>query len=69
MRELLRTAEVAQRLGKPVETLRYWRWKGEGPPSFKIGRTVVYDDDELEAWVARQRATTGSGDTVAPARP
>ena len=52
---LLKTAEAAERLRRPVETLRYWRWRGEGPPSFKIGRRVVYDSDALEAWIDAQR--------------
>jgi hypothetical protein len=42
---LLKAAEAAERLRRPVETLRYWRWCGEGPPSFKIGRAVLYDGE------------------------
>lgn len=53
---LLRTPAASERLGVAEETLRYWRWRGEGPPSFKIGRAVVYDEEELERWIAEQRA-------------
>jgi predicted DNA-binding transcriptional regulator AlpA len=52
---LLVTTEAAQRVRKPEATLRWWRHIGEGPPSFKVGRTVVYDEDELERWIAEQR--------------
>lgn len=58
---LLKTAEAAERLRRPVETLRYWRWRGEGPPSFKIGRAVVYDSDALEAWIDAQRRQSVTG--------
>lgn len=55
MGKLLLTAEVAERLRKPPETLRYWRHIGSGPPSFKVGRNVVYDEDDLQAWLDEQR--------------
>ncbi|MGH2689338.1 MAG: helix-turn-helix domain-containing protein [Actinomycetota bacterium] len=49
------TAEVADLLRRPVETLRYWRWQGEGPPSFKIGRKVLYDRRDVETFIAEAR--------------
>ncbi|MGH3869152.1 MAG: helix-turn-helix transcriptional regulator [Pseudonocardiaceae bacterium] len=61
MADLMTTAEVAARLRRPAETLRYWRWRGEGPPSFKIGRSVVYDSDALEAWIEARRRQSGTG--------
>jgi predicted DNA-binding transcriptional regulator AlpA len=51
MRNLLTTVEVAHLLRRPVGTLRYWRHTGEGPRSVKIGRAVMYDADELAAWI------------------
>jgi predicted DNA-binding transcriptional regulator AlpA len=56
-RTLLTTAQVSQQTGVPQETLRYWRHRGVGPKSFKLGpRKVVYDEAELEAWIEAQRA-------------
>jgi excisionase family DNA binding protein len=55
MPEFMTTQEVAELLRRPVETLRYWRWRGEGPPSFKIGRKVLYDRKDVEAWIAAAR--------------
>jgi predicted DNA-binding transcriptional regulator AlpA len=54
--KLLTLDEVAGRYGIPVATLRYWRHKGEGPPSARIGRRVVYREAECEAWVQQQFA-------------
>lgn len=50
-RELLTVEEVADLLRRPVGTLRYWRHAGLGPPSVKIGRRVLYDAAELDAWI------------------
>jgi excisionase family DNA binding protein len=54
-------AEVAAMLGRSVDTLRYWRWRGEGIPSYKIGRRVVYDVEAVEAYLAAQRAKGQAG--------
>jgi predicted DNA-binding transcriptional regulator AlpA len=56
MRKLLTTTEVAQLLRRPIGTLRYWRHIGEGPRSVKIGKAVMYDADEVDAWVDRHFA-------------
>ena len=41
------TEEAADFLHKPAGTLRYWRAVGLGPSYVKLGRTVLYDEDEL----------------------
>lgn len=61
VRTLLRTAEVAAMTGVPVGTLRYWRHRGEGPKSFRLGRRVAYFEDEVIAWVESQAAATSVG--------
>ncbi|MGY4642805.1 helix-turn-helix domain-containing protein [Cellulomonas sp. URHB0016] len=50
------TAEVAEQLHTPVETVRYWRHIGKGPKSFKVGRRVLYAVDDWEAWLEDVRA-------------
>jgi predicted DNA-binding transcriptional regulator AlpA len=40
--ELLTMREVADVVRVPVATLRYWRYLGTGPRSFRIGRSVRY---------------------------
>lgn len=42
-------------------TLRYWRHKGEGPPSARIGRRVVYRVKDIEAWLDRKFGAEGDG--------
>lgn len=58
---VLTTADVSAWLKRPAETLRYWRWKGIGPRSYKIGRATVYDEADVLAWLAEQKEATGSG--------
>jgi predicted DNA-binding transcriptional regulator AlpA len=60
-KELLGTKAVSAWTGIPEETLRYFRHRNEGPPSFKLGRRVVYDPAEVQKWIDSQRATTLSG--------
>jgi hypothetical protein len=51
--------DVANELGVPVPTLRYWRAQKSsastvepGPPSSKIGRRVFYRRADVEAWAS-----------------
>jgi excisionase family DNA binding protein len=52
----LTTAEVAETLRTPTETVRFWRHVGKGPKSFKVGRRVLYAEDDLRAWIEAQQA-------------
>lgn len=54
----LRVAEAAERSGVPQGTLRYWRATGVGPPSYKIGKSVFYDVDELDVWLDAQKSAS-----------
>lgn len=54
MSELLTIAEVAAATRRPVATLRYYRSRGEGPPSFRLGRRVLYRAEDVRAWIDRQ---------------
>lgn len=58
-RPLLSTAQVSTMTGVPQNTLRYWRYRGYGPTSFKLGRRVVYSEDDLTEWIERQRQEGG----------
>ncbi len=58
---LLKTSEVSALTRVPPETLRYWRWRNQGPRSFKIGGAVLYDRDDVLAWIDAQKATTSRG--------
>jgi len=56
MAKYLTTAEVAEILRAPVETVRYWRHVGKGPASFKLGRRVLYELADVEAFIAQAKA-------------
>ena len=58
-RRNLTTAEVAERFRTSPETVRYWRYIGYGPQSFKIGRRVLYDESAVEAFETAQRDSGG----------
>ena len=62
---LLRTREVAELLGVPENTLRWWRYVGYGPESFRVGRRrVVYRRSKVLAWLAAQEAAGAKNATV-----
>ena len=52
--QLLTLTEAAARLRTPVATLRYWRHLGIGPDSFRLGRRVMYQLDDLDQWITAQ---------------
>jgi len=58
MANYMTTTEVAQLLRTSPETVRYWRHVGKGPRSFKVGRRVLYDAADVQAWL--QSAKDGS---------
>ena len=50
--DLLDEKESSALLNVAVQTLRNWRWKGEGPRYTKLGkRTVRYRRADLDAFV------------------
>lgn len=64
--DFMTTAEVAELLRVPAETVRYWRHVGgKGPRSFKIpgGRRVLYAREDVDAFIAEARAA-GQGDAA-----
>ena len=51
---LMTLPEVSRLLGVPVATLYRWRYRGEGPTGYRIGRHVRYRRAALEAWIEMQ---------------
>jgi hypothetical protein len=58
---LVTLAEAAELLRTPAATLRYWRYLGTGPDSFRIGRRVMYRYADLCAWIDDQKDRPHSG--------
>ena len=52
--EMLSIEEAAAFLRASVDTMRYWRYDGTGPFSFKVGRHVRYWRTDLILWRAEQ---------------
>jgi excisionase family DNA binding protein len=61
MPNYLTTAEVAELVRTPAETVRYWRHIGKGPRSFKLGRRVLYATEDVEAFIAEAREAPSTG--------
>lgn len=49
------TEDVAKLLRTSPETVRYWRHAKKGPKSFKVGRRVLYDAQDVEAFLSQAR--------------
>lgn len=55
MNDLLTVTEAAEIMHTPAATLRFWRHKGIGPKSFKLGpRRVMYKREDVIAWMEEQ---------------
>ena len=50
----LNTRDLAQLLGVPTSTIRYWRLNGQAPPSVKLGRHILFERKQVEAWLQEQ---------------
>jgi prophage regulatory protein len=57
----LRTADLVKEYGIPEATWRWWRHRGEGPRSFKLGKTVFYAADDVAEWVESEKTKTAKG--------
>lgn len=51
---LWKIEEVADYLAVPVNTLRYWRCRGEGPKCSRLGKHLRYRVEDVRAWVESQ---------------
>ena len=51
----LTTNEVAERLRTSPETVRYWRHIGTGPRGLKVGRRVLYAEEDVTTWLESLR--------------
>ena len=66
-RTLLSTPEAARFLRVSTKFLTNRRWAGGGPRFIRLGRKVVYDETDLNAWVDAGRRDSTS-QTEAQAR-
>jgi excisionase family DNA binding protein len=59
-RPKLRTGQAAVYTGLAKSTLEKLRVHGGGCPYMRVGRVVVYDPDDLDAWLASHKRTCTS---------
>jgi len=51
MRRLLKSKELAEVFGLTDNTLRIWRMNGGGPPFYRLGKSVRYDQERVRSWL------------------
>jgi excisionase family DNA binding protein len=52
--KLMSLTDVSEMLGIPVHTLYRWRYNGDGPVGYRVGRHVRYRRQAVEAWLEQQ---------------
>ncbi|MGW3646193.1 helix-turn-helix transcriptional regulator [Streptomyces sp. NPDC000878] len=59
--------KASEYLGISPNTLYVWRHRRQGPPSFRMGRRVMYRITALDTWVrAQERADSRSNPALNP---
>jgi excisionase family DNA binding protein len=58
-RALATPTEVADYLRVPLRTLYRWRYAGEGPPGYRVGRHLRFRWTDVEEWLGRSGPTQG----------
>lgn len=53
----LNLQKAAEYLGLSPNTLYIWRHRRQGPPSFRMGRRVMYRISALDKWVRDQEVS------------
>jgi len=48
--------ELAEMLKLPANTLKKWRYLGEGPKGTRFGRHVRFDVKDVEQWLEDRRS-------------
>jgi predicted DNA-binding transcriptional regulator AlpA len=51
MGKLITITQVSERTTLSEGTLRWLRHKGQGPRSSKLGRRIVYREEDVELWL------------------
>jgi excisionase family DNA binding protein len=42
---------LAAYIGKPKKTIYNWRFRGEGPPAYKVGNSLRFRQSEVDQWL------------------
>ena len=55
-------------LGIPVPTIYRWRYRGDGPPGFRVGRHLRFRWSDVEAWIDSRLESRRTGVDTRAAR-
>lgn len=62
MLSLMRTEEVAKKLGLKKNTIDLWRTTGQGPTFLKLGRAVRYRPEDIDDFIQRSARENTCGE-------
>lgn len=48
---LLSVHDLADYLQVPIATIYQWRYRGEGPEAFRVGRHLRFDPSDVDRWL------------------
>jgi excisionase family DNA binding protein len=63
LEHLLSAKELADYLDVPLKTIYAWRYRGQGPRGFKVGRYVRFRLSDVQHWVSDQLDKDSLGGT------
>lgn len=66
MKEMLDSRQAGEYLRLAVQTLAKYRVYGTGPVFYKVGRQVLYDRNDLDAFLKTRRRQSTSDLGIAP---
>jgi excisionase family DNA binding protein len=63
LERLLSAQELADYLDVPLKTIYAWRYRGQGPRGFRVGRHVRFRLSDVHHWVSDQLDKDSLGGT------
>jgi excisionase family DNA binding protein len=63
LEHLLSAQELADYLDVPLKTIYAWRYRGQGPRGFRVGRHVRFRLSDVQHWVSDQLENDSLGGT------
>jgi excisionase family DNA binding protein len=67
--KLMSLTDVSEMLGIPVQTLYRWRYKGDGPAGYRVGRHVRYRREAVEAGWSNEPTSAPRAPRMTPGSP
>ncbi|MGQ0679995.1 MAG: helix-turn-helix domain-containing protein [Actinomycetota bacterium] len=55
---LLSVEDLAAYLQVPIATIYQWRYKGDGPDAFRIGKHLRFDPTDVDRWLGERKVAS-----------